>query len=77
MMLRKKTAPRLEEAEKLFPSLKGNLPELTCCMENYVACSPTDTSNELKDRVHQLETQVIWNESKATQLFPAMQISVH
>ena len=42
-----------------------------------VACSPTDPSNVLEDRVHQLETQVIWNKSKNTRLFLAVQIRVH
>ena len=62
MTLRKKTASRLEEANKKFPSptsmmVKGSLHELTCCMETM---SPTTPPTQgLKDCIHQLETQVI------------------
>ena len=66
MTMRKKTTSRSEETKKLSPSLmlrvKGSLPELTYCMENCVACSLTDTSDEHEDRVLQLVTQVVGNE---------------
>ena len=82
MTLRKKTASRLEEAKKQFllPNVDDGerQPAWADLLHgDNVACNPTDPSNVLEDRVHQLETQVIWNESKHTRLFLAVQIRVH